>query len=137
VTNRGWKRPFDDPIPLPRGYQLVTLGDAGIYITKMPKAEHEAAEWEADMEALNPGGDVGPTMFARIGVTRALNRGHVRELVQREKILIGGSANSRETNEARRPQCFVVLFSSVMPFRHRSSRPSNLSMAVSKFGENK
>jgi hypothetical protein len=24
----GWKRPFDDPIPLPRGRQLVTLKDA-------------------------------------------------------------------------------------------------------------
>src|SRR5260370_34564424 len=25
----GWKRPFDHPIPLPRGRQLVTLEDAG------------------------------------------------------------------------------------------------------------
>jgi hypothetical protein len=25
----GWKRPFADPIPLPRGRQLVTLNDAG------------------------------------------------------------------------------------------------------------
>jgi hypothetical protein len=24
-ADRGWKRPFDDPIPLPRGRQLVTL----------------------------------------------------------------------------------------------------------------
>jgi hypothetical protein len=31
----GWKRPFDDPIPLPRGRQLVTLEDAGTYITKV------------------------------------------------------------------------------------------------------
>jgi hypothetical protein len=29
---------------LPRGRQLVTLEDAGDYITKLPKAEHEAAE---------------------------------------------------------------------------------------------
>jgi hypothetical protein len=27
-ADRGWKRPFDDPIPLPRGRQLVTLDDA-------------------------------------------------------------------------------------------------------------
>jgi hypothetical protein len=33
-----WERPFDDPIPLPRGRKLVTLGDAGDYITKLPKA---------------------------------------------------------------------------------------------------
>ena len=25
VANHGWKRPFDEPIPLPRGRQLVTL----------------------------------------------------------------------------------------------------------------
>jgi len=28
---QGWKRPFDDPIPLPRGRQLVTLEDAAKY----------------------------------------------------------------------------------------------------------
>jgi hypothetical protein len=39
--NRGWQRPFDDPIPLPRGREFVTLEDAGIYITKLPKAERE------------------------------------------------------------------------------------------------
>jgi hypothetical protein len=42
VADRGWKTRFDDPIPLPRGRQLVTLEDAGTYITKLPKAEHEA-----------------------------------------------------------------------------------------------
>jgi hypothetical protein len=36
----GWKRRFEDPILLPRGRQLVTLQDAGTYITKLPKAEH-------------------------------------------------------------------------------------------------
>src|SRR5258706_1075870 len=29
VADRGWKRRFDEPIPLPRGRQLVTLEDAG------------------------------------------------------------------------------------------------------------
>jgi hypothetical protein len=29
---------------LPRGRQIVTLEDAGNYITKLPKAEHKAAE---------------------------------------------------------------------------------------------
>src|SRR5258708_23933800 len=33
----GWKRQFNDPIPLPRGRLLVTLEDAGRYITKLPK----------------------------------------------------------------------------------------------------
>src|SRR2546430_13966442 len=80
VANRGWKRPFEDPIPLLRGRQLVTLEDAGNYITKLPKAEHTTAEWQAAMEALIlVATSGGPTMFARIGVVRALNRGHVRE----------------------------------------------------------
>jgi hypothetical protein len=50
------------------------------YITRLPKAEHEAAEWQAAMEALILVATLGgPTMMARIGVMQALNRGHVRE----------------------------------------------------------
>jgi hypothetical protein len=80
VADRGWKRRFDEPIPLPCGRQLVTLEDAGTYITKLPKAEHEAVEWLAAMEALIlVATSGGPTMFARIGIMKALNRGHVRE----------------------------------------------------------
>jgi hypothetical protein len=75
AVGRGWKRVFDDPIPLPRGRYLVTLEDAGNYITKLPKTEHEAAEWQAAMEPLIlVATSGGPTMFARIGVMRALNR---------------------------------------------------------------
>jgi hypothetical protein len=76
----GWKRRFDEPIPLPRGRQIVTLEDAAKYIQKLPKAEQQRAEWQAAVEALllvvehN-----GPTMMARIGVMRALNRHVVRE----------------------------------------------------------
>jgi hypothetical protein len=70
-----WSREFDDPIPVPRGRQLITLQDAGAYITKIPKAEHEAPEWLAAMEALILVAESdGPTMFARIGVMRALDR---------------------------------------------------------------
>jgi hypothetical protein len=80
VADRGWKRRFDQPIPLPRGRQLVTLEDAGRHITRLPKAEHEAKEWQAAVEALIlVATSGGPTMFARIGIMRALNRGHVRE----------------------------------------------------------
>jgi hypothetical protein len=79
-ADRGRKRPFEDPILLPRGRQLITLEDAGNYITKLTKAEHEASEWQAAMEALIlVATSGGPTMFARIGVMRVLNRGHVRE----------------------------------------------------------
>jgi hypothetical protein len=48
----GWKTPFDDPIPLPRGRQLVTLKDAGNYIIKLPKAEQKLEEWQTAMQAL-------------------------------------------------------------------------------------
>jgi hypothetical protein len=66
--------------PAARGRRLVTLQDAGKYIMKLPKAEHEAPEWQAAMEALILVAEHdGPTMFARIGVMRALNRHHVRE----------------------------------------------------------
>jgi hypothetical protein len=70
-----WSRKFDEPIPLPKGRQLTTLKDAVTYITKRPKAELTAAEWQAAMEALILVATLGgPTKFARIGVMRALNR---------------------------------------------------------------
>src|SRR5467141_5040356 len=72
---QGWKRPFDDPIPLPRGRQLVTLKDATNYIQKLPKAEQDLDEWQAAVEALLLVVELdGPTMMARIGMMRALNR---------------------------------------------------------------
>jgi hypothetical protein len=58
---------------------LVTLKDAATYITKLPKAEHEVEEWQAAIEALMLVARGAPTMLARIGVMRALNRHHVRE----------------------------------------------------------
>jgi hypothetical protein len=80
MPDRGWKRAFDEPIPLPRGRALVTLEDAGKYITKLPKAEHEVPEWQAAMQALilvaTKG---GPTMLARIGIMQALHRHEIRE----------------------------------------------------------
>jgi hypothetical protein len=80
VTESGWSRKFEEPIPLPKGRQLVTLKDAGTYITKLPKAEHTAAEWQTAMEALIlVATHGGPTMFARIGIMRALNR-HVERV---------------------------------------------------------
>jgi hypothetical protein len=77
---KGWKQRFDDPIPLPDGRELLTLEDAGNYTTKLPKAVHDAEQWQAATEALilvaTRG---GPTMLARIGVMRALNQ-HVEKI---------------------------------------------------------
>jgi hypothetical protein len=66
VISEGWAREFDDPIPLPKGRQLVTLKDAGTYITKLPKAEHATPEWQAAMESLILVAEhSGPTMMRR------------------------------------------------------------------------
>lgn len=71
-----WSRSFDDPIPLPRGRQIVTLEQAARYIQKLSKAEQDTAEWQAATEALILAAeDRGPMMHARIGVMRALNAG--------------------------------------------------------------
>ena len=60
---------------LPNGRKLVTLRDAALYITKLQKAEHDAPEWQAAMEVLLLVAEHdGPTMFARIGMMRALHR---------------------------------------------------------------
>lgn len=77
---KGWQCRFDAPIILPNGRKLLTLKDAGTYITKLARAEHDAPEWQAAMEALILVAEKGgPVMFARIGVMRALNR-HVERV---------------------------------------------------------
>jgi hypothetical protein len=71
---------FFDPIILSNRKPLITLRDAALYITTLPKAEHDAEEWQAAMQALLLIAEHdGPTMFARIGIMRALNRNVVRE----------------------------------------------------------
>ena len=74
-----WSRPFDNPIPTSKGKTLRTLKDAAACIMALPKKEADAAEWQAAIESLMLVAELGgPTMFARIGVMRSLNR-HVRE----------------------------------------------------------
>jgi hypothetical protein len=67
ISDRGWQRPFEDPIPLPGGRQLVTLQDAAGYILKLPKAEQNLGEWQAATEALIMAAEGrGPLMHARV-----------------------------------------------------------------------
>jgi hypothetical protein len=69
-----WDQQFFDPIILSNGKKLITLRDAAQYIMKLPTAEHDAEQWQAAMEALLLVAEHdGPTMFARIGMMRALN----------------------------------------------------------------
>jgi hypothetical protein len=75
----GWSREFAEPIALPDGRKLVVLRDAADYITALPAKEVALPEWQAAIQALVLVVEqAGPTMFARVGVMRALNRGHVR-----------------------------------------------------------
>jgi len=95
-----WSRHFDEPIPLPRGRQLVILKDAANYIQKLPKAEQDLEEWHAAVEALLLVVELsGPAMMARIGVVRALNRGYVREFgSSRKDTHRGGRKLARDRN---------------------------------------
>lgn len=82
---KGWRRPFEDPVRI-GDRALVTLLDAGEYIAALPKKEHDAPEWQAAMQALilvAEGG--GPTMFARIGIMRALNCGNPSPDLERRR----------------------------------------------------
>jgi hypothetical protein len=70
-----WDQQFFDQIELPGRKPLVTLRDAAQYIIKLPKGEQDADEWQAAMQALMLVAEQdGPTMFARIGMMRALHR---------------------------------------------------------------
>ena len=67
-----WDQEFFDPIVLSGRTPLLTLRDAAQHITKLPKAEHDAEEWQAAMQALLLVVEHGGSpMFARIGVMRA------------------------------------------------------------------
>ena len=67
-----WQREFEDPIPLPGGRKLITLRDAADYITSLP------------IEVLMLVARSGPTMMARIGVMKALNR-HVERVFNSDR----------------------------------------------------
>ena len=70
-----WFKRFVDPIVLPDGHELLTLRDAAEYITALPKAEHDAADWQVAMETLLLVAErSGPELLARIAVMKALNR---------------------------------------------------------------
>jgi hypothetical protein len=97
-ADRGWKRTFHDPIPLPGGRQLVTLEDAAGYIMKLPKAEQYLQEWQAAVECLILVAEKnGPTMMARIGIMKALNRNVVREFGSSRKDTHWGKRKLKRT----------------------------------------
>ncbi len=75
-----WDQRFSEPIVVPKGKALATLRDAGNYISRLPKAEHEAGEWQTAAQCLMQAADKsGPIEFARMGMLQALNR-HVERV---------------------------------------------------------
>lgn len=81
-----WARRFDEPVPLPDGGRLRTLHDARAYILGLPEAMQQEARWQAAVEALLVVVQHrGPTMFARIGMMRAIERGRPAPVEPRRK----------------------------------------------------
>jgi hypothetical protein len=70
----GWSRTFADPIILQDGRKLITLRDAGEFITRLPKAKHARPEWRLAAAMLMQAAEDGaPVMLAEIAMRRALN----------------------------------------------------------------
>jgi hypothetical protein len=76
-----WDRPFDQPVPLPGQRLAGTLRDAGNYIRELPEAERDTREWRLAIQMLiDAAEDLGPVLFAKMGMDRALNR-NVKDVV--------------------------------------------------------
>ena len=93
-----WFKRFYDPIVLPDGRTLLTLRDAAEYITTLPKAGHDAADWQVAMETLLLVAERdGPEMLARIAVLRALSRNRPRLAVVGERSQVIGAKSQDAT----------------------------------------
>jgi hypothetical protein len=69
-----WDQKFPEPIAVSDGKPLVTLRDAGAYITSLPLKIHDAQAWQSAMHVLIQAADFGgPMEFARLGMVQALN----------------------------------------------------------------
>jgi hypothetical protein len=72
--SHGWTLRFADLIILQDGGELRTLREAGNYVPKLPKREHDTPEWQAAMQALSLvveyGGDA---TLPRIGIMSQKN----------------------------------------------------------------
>jgi hypothetical protein len=82
------------PFPCPARSPTRHLKDAANYIQKLSKAEQDLEEWQAAVEALLLVVELsGPTMMARIGLLRALNRNVQREFDTSRKTRIGAGGS--------------------------------------------
>ena len=79
---------------LPDGRRLITRRDAASYIPDLPNKQADFPEWQAAIETLMLVELSGPTMFGRIGVMQALNRGHIRDFNSARKRYTWGPATA-------------------------------------------
>ena len=80
-----WDRPFDQPVPLPKGAPAQTLRHAADYIRTLPPPERERREWRLAIQMLiDAAEDRGPMLFARMGITRALEA-NIEEALDTER----------------------------------------------------
>jgi hypothetical protein len=76
VADRGWRRRFEDPIPLPDGRTLITLRDAADYMLELSQAQHDMPHWQTAGEAVIMAAEgQGPLLHARVGMLRATHAG--------------------------------------------------------------
>jgi len=84
-----WDRPFDQPVPLPKGAPARTLRDAATFIGELPKAEQDEREWQTAVQIAAE--DRAPMMFVKMAIHQAINRRSSVYLIRRAKIRIGAS----------------------------------------------
>jgi hypothetical protein len=72
-----WDLKFNGPVQVPgKRKQLVTLRDAALYVTKLPKSEREAEHWRPAAILLKLVGENGGCMLlARMSVVNGLRKG--------------------------------------------------------------
>jgi hypothetical protein len=86
MAKTGWNRPFEDPVLLPDGLELIMLKNAADYVMALPNSEQKHERWLAAIEGLIMAAEGrGPMMHARIGMLRALNRNVERVFSSRKE----------------------------------------------------
>ena len=69
-----WSRAFEDPIPLPSGKPLMTLRQAGEYISKLPAKTQKQPHWQLATEMLLHAADGKiPLLMASIAMLKTRN----------------------------------------------------------------
>jgi hypothetical protein len=87
-----WERPFDQPVPLPKGPSARTLRDAANYIKRLPDSERDRPECQLAIQMLiDAAEDRGPMLFAKMGIHRAFYRNVGASPVPKPRTLVGGS----------------------------------------------